>query len=257
MLKELATCCFILSALAVPVTSVSGQKRSGINRPRNTRPRSDVEIAHEKAKQELTKATEEYKKSLTELIALQEVSARRAEEDLAKVKQLFTEGLLSKREVENKETAVAAERAKIAEARLKMSSADEVLAQTLSEADVLMHLARVPGANSGIVVHTAYFRFDGGSPWSLSRSGTIQSFFYSKFHRQLPISAFGQTSLHNQLGFDHSNAMDVGVNPDSAEGRALVAYLESAGIPFIAFRRAVPGAASGPHIHIGRPSHKL
>jgi hypothetical protein len=51
--------------------------------------------------------------------------------------------------------------------------------------------------------------------------------------------------------------MDVGLHPDSAEGRALVKYLREANIPFLTFRGAVPGVASGPHIHVGRPSPRL
>jgi hypothetical protein len=51
--------------------------------------------------------------------------------------------------------------------------------------------------------------------------------------------------------------MDVAVHPDSAEGRALIAYLRGNGIPFIAFRSAVPGSATGAHVHIGYPSHKF
>jgi hypothetical protein len=48
--------------------------------------------------------------------------------------------------------------------------------------------------------------------------------------------------------------MDVAVHPDSAEGHWLLSYLRRAGIPFIAFRSAVAGAATGAHIHIGQPS---
>jgi len=42
----------------------------------------------------------------------------------------------------------------------------------------------------------------------------------------------------------------------SREGRALMTYLSKQGIPFMAFRRAVPGSATGPHIHIGKPAKK-
>jgi len=48
--------------------------------------------------------------------------------------------------------------------------------------------------------------------------------------------------------------MDVALHPDSDEGRSLMAYLRRAGIPFIAFRSAMPGSATGAHIHIGLPS---
>jgi hypothetical protein len=84
--------------------------------------------------------------------------------------------------------------------------------------------------------------------------GDIKKLFTSKFGRTLPVSAFGQTDLHSRLGFDHRNGVDVALHPDSVEGRALVAKLRVLGIPFIAFRRAVPGVATGPHIHIGNPS---
>lgn len=84
--------------------------------------------------------------------------------------------------------------------------------------------------------------------------GDIKRLFASKFGRTLPVSAFGQTKLHSRLGFDHRNGIDVALHPDSLEGRDLIARLRGLGIPFIAFRRAVPGVATGPHIHVGHPS---
>ena len=59
------------------------------------------------------------------------------------------------------------------------------------------------------------------------------------------------------MGFDHREAVDVAVSPDSAEGRGLMAYLRKAGIPFLAFRGKVPSMSTGAHIHIGRPSPQL
>ncbi|HXU08566.1 MAG TPA: hypothetical protein VN743_06185, partial [Blastocatellia bacterium] len=82
-------------------------------------------------------------------------------------------------------------------------------------------------------------------------------YFVSQFHHAMPISAYGQTAVHDQLGFDHRNAVDVAVSPDSAEGQTLMAYLRSVGIPFIAFRHAVAGSATGAHIHIGYPSKRI
>ncbi len=84
----------------------------------------------------------------------------------------------------------------------------------------------------------------------------IKSFFTSKFGRTLPVSAFGQTRLHSRLGFDHRNGVDVALSPDSLEGRSLLAKLRGFGVPFIAFRKAVPGIATGAHIHVGKPSHR-
>jgi len=84
--------------------------------------------------------------------------------------------------------------------------------------------------------------------------GDIKGLFVSKFGSNLPVSAFGQTRLHSRFGFDHRNSVDVALNPDSAEGRALLARLRGFGFPFIAFRKAVPGVATGAHIHVGNPS---
>jgi hypothetical protein len=86
--------------------------------------------------------------------------------------------------------------------------------------------------------------------------GDIKGIFTSKFGRTLPVSAFGQTRLHNRLGFDHRNSVDVALNPDSPEGRALLGKLRGFGFPFISFRRAIPGIATGPHIHVGKPSRR-
>lgn len=86
--------------------------------------------------------------------------------------------------------------------------------------------------------------------------GDIKPFFISKFGRTLPVSAFGQTHLHSRLGFDHRNSVDVALSPDSAEGRALLGKLRGFGVPFIAFRKAIPGVATGAHIHVGKPSRR-
>jgi len=82
----------------------------------------------------------------------------------------------------------------------------------------------------------------------------VRAFFASRFRHGAPISADGQTTFHSRMGFDHSNAVDIAVGPDSAEGQALMNHLRAMGIPFIAFRRAVPGSATGAHIHVGIPS---
>jgi hypothetical protein len=68
------------------------------------------------------------------------------------------------------------------------------------------------------------------------------------------VSALGQTAVHNRLGFDHRNAADVAVHPDSPEGRALLDHLRALGVPFLAFRGAVAGASTGAHVHVGAPS---
>ena len=92
--------------------------------------------------------------------------------------------------------------------------------------------------------------------WSLAEASKVEKFFVSKFKRPLPLTAFGQSDLHTRWGLDHRNGMDVGLHPDSAEGRALVEFLRAESIPFLVFRGPVPGVATGPHIHIGNRSSR-
>ncbi|MEW6130955.1 MAG: SH3 domain-containing protein [Acidobacteriota bacterium] len=85
----------------------------------------------------------------------------------------------------------------------------------------------------------------------------LDKLFISKYGRTLPVSAFGQTVLHTSLNYDHRNSFDIAVHPDSAEGRTIITYLRGKGLPFIVFRSAVRGSATGPHIHVGNPSPRM
>ena len=92
--------------------------------------------------------------------------------------------------------------------------------------------------------------------WSLAEASKVKEFFVSRFNRPLPLSAFGQSDLHTRWGLDHRNGMDVGLHPDSEEGRALIGFLRAESIPFLVFRGPIPGVATGPHIHIGNRSSR-
>ncbi|HEX5604365.1 MAG TPA: hypothetical protein VFX63_17515 [Pyrinomonadaceae bacterium] len=92
--------------------------------------------------------------------------------------------------------------------------------------------------------------------WTLAEATKVEQFFLSKFKRPLPVSAFGQSDLHTRWGWDHRNGMDVGLHPDSVEGRALIEFLRAESIPFLVFRGPVPGVATGPHIHVGNRSSR-
>jgi hypothetical protein len=81
--------------------------------------------------------------------------------------------------------------------------------------------------------------------------------FSLRFDRPLPISAEGETEVHREMGFDHRGRVDVAVVPTAPEGIWLRQYLKLRKIPFYAFSRAVPGKATGAHIHIGPGSTRL
>jgi hypothetical protein len=218
--------------------------------------------AQQKLDAQLQRATTEYKSNLEQLLTLYEGEAKRAEAQLANVKELLAQGLVTRSELETAEDSVTRTREKVAEAQAQLKSADVLIAEALVEAEAVESTPKVrpssPARTANTLVQTtAYIRYGGARAWSLSDATAIKQFFAGRFGRALPIGAFGQSALHNRWGYDHRNAMDVGVNPGSNEGQALMQYLRANGIPFLAFHFAVPGVATGPHIHIGLPSHRI
>jgi hypothetical protein len=103
----------------------------------------------------------------------------------------------------------------------------------------------------------ALVRYAGTTDWSLADAETVQEFFATRFGRPLPVSAWGQSAVHDRLGLDHRNALDVAVHPDSREGRALMAFLRKSGIPFVAIRSRLKGSSTGAHVHVGAASERI
>ena len=218
--------------------------------------------AQQKQDAQLERAATEYKSNLERLLNLYEGDSKRATEQLTKMRELLSQGLVTRREVETAEEAAARTQEKVAEAQAQLKSAEVMIAEALVEADAEEPARRLrpssaPRAVNALVRTTAYIRYGGAGAWSLSEAAGIKQFFMRRFGRALPIGAFGQSALHDRWGYDHRNAMDVGVNPDTNEGQALMEYLRANGIPFTAFHFAVPGKATGPHIHVGLPSHRI
>jgi hypothetical protein len=206
---------------------------------------------------EFVKATNEYKASLEKLLVIYQDNIKTAEEKLAISKKLLDDGLLSRTEFEQNERALRAAKDKVADVRKQMSDADSQVAGVVVEADADAALAKnLKLATTKLVRTTSFVRFNGTSGWGLGEAWKIQRFFSDTFHKSLPVAVFGQGAIHDHWRLDHRNAMDISLHPDSAEGQALLNFLQKNGIPYLAFRAAIPGTATGPHIHIGRPSHR-
>jgi len=209
----------------------------------------------EKTASDVIAATLNYRAALERVLAIYERDlARRAE--LAELRQdLFEREVLSKREFEESQRAQAEVQRNVNETRAAIAEADRML----TEARMAEALARLtPLARGGYEETAGLVRFNGVAAWSLTVGvPQLQQFFLARFGRALPISAFGQTALHARMGFDHRNALDLAVHPDSPEGRTLMQHLRSAGIPFIAAWGVIPGSASGAHIHVGQPSPRI
>jgi hypothetical protein len=211
---------------------------------------------------QLAEATREYKSNLEKLVTIYEADAKQAEDRLQKLKELYAQGLITHREIETSEDAAARARDKVAEARTQSKSAELQNAEGRIEVEAegtapKLRVNSAPLAVGRLVQTTAYIRYGGGRGWSLSEAVAIERFFVLRFGRALPIHVFGQSALHDRWGYDHHNAMDVGLRPDSVEGEALIEYLRANGIPFTAFHFAIRGVATGPHIHVGLPSHRI
>ena len=231
------------------------QKKTPARRRKSTPAPAVTELS--KLRDEYVKTTKEYKASLQKLLTLYQASVKKAEQRRDQTRKLFADGLVSQRDVEQSEHAVTDANLKVSGVQQQIATADTQIAEALVEVEGDKQLAKLgPIRKGGLVRTTSFIRYNGAGRWALSQAGPIELFFQQTFKRPLPIAVFGQGAIHNQWRLDHRNAMDISVNPDGPEGQALISYLQSHGIPFSAFRTAIPGVATGPHIHIGLPSHR-
>ena len=178
---------------------------------------------------------------------------------LEELRLLVADGLVARVELENAEALLAGLRANLETFKKNIADSEQTIAELRKAEEMTKAIPLLASANSSVTrsfLKPTILRYGGQGTWSLNVLSAVQTFFSSNFGRMLPVSAFGQSATHNRLGYDHRNAVDVALHPDSAEGRALINYLQSQGIPFLAFRAAVAGVATGPHIHIGSPSHR-
>jgi hypothetical protein len=211
----------------------------------------------EKLREEFIMLTNEYKSSLGKLLPFYETNLKKAEEKLELSKKLLAEGLIPRAQVEENEHALALAKEKVEETNRQMASAEAQIAGVLVETAANDEINRNLRLAKQRLVRTASFtRYTGAGGWNIGEAFKIQRFFSDTFNKQLPIAVFGQGAIHERWRLDHRNAMDIQLHPDSVEGRALLDFLQKNGIPYLAFRSAIPGTATGPHIHIGRPSHR-
>lgn len=191
-----------------------------------------------------------------QLIQLQEAEIKQLSATVDELRPLNANGLIAPVELQKAEHALAAAKAKLEEIRAQIAAAEKLAAEQKKAAEAAKIKSFVKPTSMTLNTASPVLRSTAGS-WSLANLSSVQQFYFNKFGRALPTSTVGQSATHNRMGWNHSHAVDVGLHPDSAEGRALIEYLQSSGIPFLAFRKAIPGVSTGPHIHIGTPSQRI
>ena len=248
----LAACAAILGPAVAPAAA---QTRPAPKASPKPPPRSDPAAERlARASADVLKAARDYRNSLERLLAVYEADLARATELADERQAAFAKGETTQAEVEEAHLARLNAEDNVNEARQWIEEADRLLL----EANLSDLLSKLPPLAAGAFQSTeAFVRYSGTVTFTLAGVPAIQRFFVERFGRPLPISAMGQTPTHDRFGFDHRQAVDVAVHPDSTEGRALIEYLRGAGVSFVAFRQAVAGAATGAHLHVGEPSRRL
>jgi len=223
--------------------------------PRNQLERAEEQMADAEDAAFLRKTL--YGQDLTaeqadEMIAAAERRVQRRQKSFEAAQKLVTakvapaislDAPLSDVEQARKEYALAESRAKLTRELAEMARAEEDFE--------LKQAQQSPEAN------TLAERFDGDGVFNTSQLNQIENAFEGQFGKPLPVSAMGETAVHRSLGFDHRGRVDVALLPDAPEGVWLRDYLTQHRIPYFAFRHAVPGKATGAHIHIGPGSTRI
>jgi hypothetical protein len=164
--------------------------------------------------------------------------------------KLLDAGILARSEFASYQDELDARKRVLVLAQTRATLLDE-LKQMAEVEERFEHAAQIRGMKDAMI------RYDGNGLFTLNDLPTISSEFEKRFHHPLPISAIGQTPVHQAMGLDHRNRVDVALNPDMAEGIWLRRFLEKLHVPYLAFRSALAGAATAPHIHIGTGSTRL
>jgi hypothetical protein len=186
-----------------------------------------------------------------EMVAAAERRLARRQKQLDRMRGLVEQGIAAKNELQTysdqlnfarQEYDLAVSRATLCREMAELARAEQV--QRAHQP--------VPGDGTQPAV-----RYDGNGAFTTADFAQLSAAFEHHFAKPLPVSALGETAVHRALGFDHRGRVDVALSPDQPEGIWLRQYLEARRIPYFAFWHAVPGKATGAHIHIGPESTRL
>ena len=153
----------------------------------------------------LVLAIRDYREALERVREQDEVTVLRIRREIERRRELMPRAGSPWRDLEERERALAAAEQKLEATRRQILEADHAIMEVLTTPRVAER--RTPGDRRDGA--TTLVRHRGHGRWSLADVGKIEDFFVRRFGRPLPVSAFGQTALHDRLGFDHQAALDV------------------------------------------------
>src|SRR6266404_7462703 len=136
--KKLSLGCVIVLVLCGSAPA----QRKKTSRPPAKPPAQQVDELS-KLHDEYIKATKDYKASLQKLLALYQASVKKAEQKRDQTQTLFAAGLISKRDVEQAETAVTNAALKVSEVQQQINAADTQIAQALIEVEGDKQIAKL------------------------------------------------------------------------------------------------------------------
>ena len=174
---------------------------------------------------------------------------------LARQAQLVSEGVAARTSLVPFEEALDRSRRLVDALEQRARSLADIVAMIRAEQEEVDQHPEQSSIADGAIARIT--RFAGENKFGNDEFKQVVLEFEKKFDHKLPVSARGDTALHRSMGFDHRGRVDVALNPDGVEGRWLMRFLEQQKLPFFAFRTAVRGQATAPHVHMGPPSTRF
>jgi Outer membrane efflux protein len=161
--------------------------------------------AQQKPDAQLERAATEYKSNLGQLLTIYEADAKRAEEQLTKVRELLAQGLVTRREVDTAEVTAVRTREKVAEAQAQLKSADMAVAEALVEAEAEESMRKLRASSASrapntLVRTTAYIRYSGAGGWLLSDAAGVKQFFHANIRSRVADRCVWPVSAARPLG---------------------------------------------------------
>lgn len=190
-----------------------------------------------------------------QLVVVAQKMVLRRQRSMIQMRQLVESGIISRVEAEMTDADLARSQTELELARTRANLIQQIAESLRVEKGIASLELQVESHPDW--AGKVYTRYDGRGSFTPTDMQRISSAFLAHFARPIPVSADGETAVHRSLGFDHRGRVDVAVSPDQPEGAWLMKLLETNQIPYFAFRMAVPGKATGAHIHIGPGSTRL